>query len=326
MRAAFLSTVLFSTILVGCDLGPRVEILQTTNISSKVAAICSGERKIFVADISGDGSVVVGECAKKHDPNSRQVFRFSQSSGAEIISAKNQVLNSVHISADGLVIWGTLYIIKDDGSHIVRYTKSSGLEDLGTMGKKTISVRGVSSDGSFIVGSFLNSLTGYPNLYRAFRYSQSKGFEDLGTISTESNHAGGVSADGSNIVGTIDVGTNSKEPLRYISSHSFRYSNSKGVQDLGVAGGFNTNFPTSVSDDGSIVVGNGVFRIGFIAEFYKDHYVFVYTDKGGMQKLNGIHGKEPKIARISGNGKFLAGSFHGWNGEAHVFTAKLVLP
>lgn len=326
MRTTNLSAALLSAILVGCEEGPRVEILQTTNFSSKVTVICSEQRKIYVTDVSGDGTVVVGNCAKKKDPSSGQAFHYTHSSGAAIVNANNgREVSKLHVSADGSAIWGTSYA-KNDSSRIFRYTKTAGLHDFGSFGKKYIEINSVSADGSIVVGSFLNSLTGYPLLYRAFRYSQSAGFEDLGSISTDSSHARGVSADGSLIVGNIEVGSNSKETTRYISSHIFRYSNSKGVQDLGIAGGFNTNFPTSVSDDGSIVVGDGVFCFCFIAEFYKDNYVFVYTNKGGMQKLNGIRGKEPRIVRISGDGKFLAGSFREWNGEVYTFTARLVLP
>jgi len=313
-------------VLAGCGNGATVEILQTTNISSKVAAICSGARKVKVTDVSGDGSVVVGKCAKKEAPDDWQAFLYSQSSGVKNLGTMGKKsIDDIHISADGLVIWGTFYV-ENEGSHIFRYTQSAGLQDLGTMGKKGIAVYAVSADGSVIVGDFLNSLTEHPMLYRAFRYSQSQGFEDLGAMSTESTHARGVSADGSLIVGNLDVGSSSKSTVRNISSHAFRYSRSGGMQNIGVAGWGDRAFATGISNDGSVVVGQGEFIIGFIVSFYQNSYVFIYTEKGGMQKLEGIGGEAPRVTRVSGDGSKLVGSYRESNGESYVYTAKLVLP
>lgn len=311
----------------GGDKGATVEIMQTTNISSKVTAICNMPRTVYVTDVSGDGSVVVGKCLNGQAPDDWQAFRYSQASGVENIGVLGGIksIDEIQISADGRTIWGAFYI-KDEVSHIFRYTQSAGFQDLGTMGKKGISVNAVSADGSVIVGDFYNSPTEYPMLYHAFRYSQSQGFEDLGAMSTDSTHARGVSADGSLIVGNVEIGTSSKSAVRDISSHVFRYSRSDGMQDLGVAGWGDRAFATGISNDGDVIVGNGMFIIGFIVSFYENSYVFMYTKKSGMQKLKGIGGERPGVTRISGDGTKLIGSYRDSNRESYVYTAKIVFP
>jgi probable HAF family extracellular repeat protein len=310
---------------LGGDKGATVEILQTTNISSKVTAI-GGLPIVFIKGVSDDGSVVVGQFRIKQAPNKVQIFRYTQSSGVENLGSmggKGMGYNDLCISADGLVIAGTFYI-ENEGSHVFRYTQSAGFQDLGTMGKKGISVKAISADGSVIVGDFYNSPTEYPMLYHAFRYSQSQGFEDIGAMSTESTHARGISADGSLIVGSIDIGTSSKSAVRNISSHVFRYSRSDGMQDLGVAGSGDNAFASGISNDGDVIVGNGRFIFGFIVSFYENSYVFMYTKKGGMQKLTGIGGKWPGVTRISGDGTKLIGSYSDSNRESYIYTAKIV--
>lgn len=143
------------------------------------------------------------------------------------------------------------------------------------MGREGITVKGVSADGSVIVGYFHGPQTVYPMLYHAFRYSQSQGFEDLGAMSTESTHAGGVSADGSLIVGHVSIGTSSKDSVRHISTHAFRYSRSEGMKDIGVTGWGESAFATGISNDGSVIVGQANFSIGFIVSFYSDSNVFM---------------------------------------------------
>jgi probable HAF family extracellular repeat protein len=124
-----------------------VKILQTTNISSKVAAVCSGVRKVYVTDVSTDGSVAVGKCAKKDDPGEWQVFLYSQSGGVKNLGTMGKKsIDNIHISADGLVIYGTFYV-ENEGSHIFRYTQTERLQDLGTMGKNNGEERNISKCG-----------------------------------------------------------------------------------------------------------------------------------------------------------------------------------
>ncbi len=317
-------SALASALLTGCGVESRLEGLQTTNMSSvaKASGYCSAERTIEVQDVSLDGSVVVGKCAKITAPNERQGFRYSKDVGLEILDGlAGKAIDELKVSGDGHVIWGSCYV-KDEGSHVFRLTKSLGVQHLGTMGKQSISIGGVSADGSVIVGSFLNSLTAYPLLYRAFRYSQSGGLEDLGLFNGDSNIPLGVSPDGSQVVGHVDVGTNSNKTIRSISAHAFSYSKMNGMKDLGTLHSGHDAFATGVSNDGAVVGGVGRFMIGFITAFYEDSYGFVQSRNGQMQKLSGIGGV-PTVIRISADGAGVAGGFVDAKRDLYVFTARL---
>ena len=300
----------------GGDKGAKVEILQTTNISSKVTAI-GGLPIVIIGGISSDGSVVVGHFRSKQEPNDWQIFRYSQSSGIENLGPMGgKGFNHLCISADGSVIWGTFYI-ENEGSHLFRYTQSKGLQDLGTMGKKSIDVNGTSADGSVVVGSFLYLMTPENSpRYHAFRYSQLQGFEDLGTMGAESAFAHGVSADGSLIVGNFHVANS--------SDHAFQFSRSDGVQDIGAVGGV-AAFATGISNDSSVVVGMYFGEFSFFNFTYYNH-VFIYTKIGGVQKLGAMGGRSVGAPIISADGTKIIGSYTDSNRESYIYTAKIVLP
>lgn len=299
------------------DKGATVEIVQITNISSKVTAI-GGFPIVYIKGVSDDGSVVVGQFRSKQAPNKVQIFRYTKSNGVENLGpmgGKGLDYNDLCISADGLVIWGTFYI-ENEGSHVFRYSQPNGFQDLGTMGKESIAVYGVSADGSVVVGSFLYSNSDKSVLYHAFRYSQSQGFEDLGTMGAESAFAHGVSADGSLIVGNFHVANR--------SDHAFRYSRSDGVQDIGAVGGV-AAFATGISNDGSVVVGMYFGEFSFFNYAYYNH-VFIYTKAGGVQKLGAMGGRSVGAPSISADGTKIVGSYTDSNRESYVYTAKIVLP
>jgi probable HAF family extracellular repeat protein len=298
-------------------MGATVEILQTTNISSKVAAIGGLPKSVFIQGVSGDGSVVVGQFKNNQAPYDWQFFRFTRSSGIENLGTMwGKTPDTICISADGLVIAGTFYS-KNDGSHIFRYTQSDGLQELGTVGQKSIAVHGVSADGSVIVGRFLHSLTPENSpRYHAFRYSQSQGFEDLGTMGAESAFAHGVSADGSFIVGNFHVANS--------SDHAFRYSRSDGVRDIGAVGGV-AAFATGISNDGSVIVGMFFGKFSFFQYAYYNH-AFIYTKIGGVQKLGAMSGRSVGAPSIAADGTKIFGSYTDSNGDSYAYTAKIVLP
>jgi uncharacterized membrane protein len=150
---------MFCTIIVTPVMGATVEILQTTNISSKVTAIGGLPKSVIISGVSGDGSVVVGKVRNKQPPQDYQIFRYTRSSGIESLGTfGKKSIDDIRLSADGLVIVGSFYI-KNEGSHVFRYTQSNGFQDLGTMGQKALGVNAVSADGSVIVGDFSYSST-----------------------------------------------------------------------------------------------------------------------------------------------------------------------
>lgn len=299
-------------------MGATVEILQTTNISSKVAAIGGLPKSVSIQDISGDGSVVVGKFRSNQPPHDWHILRYTLSSGIENLGAMGKKsLNTLCISGDGLVIWGT-FSNENYISHLFRYTKSNGFQDLGTMDKNSMWVYGVSADGSVIVGSFLHSLTPENSpRYHAFKYSQVQGFEDLGTMGAESAFARGISADGTFIVGNYQMKNST-------IAHAFRYSHSDGVQDIGSVGGI-AAFATGISNDGSVTVGSFFGGLNLFRYSYYNQ-VFIFTKSGGVQKLGAINGKSAEAHSLSADGTMLYGSYIDSNDETHIYTAKIVLP
>ena len=320
----------FCTITVTPAMGATVEILQTTNISSKVTAIGGLPKSVIISGVSGDGSVVVGKVRNKQPPQDYQFFRYTRYSGIESFGTfGKKSINAIRLSADGLVIAGTFYI-ENEGSHIFRYTQSNGFQDLGTMGQKAISVNAVSADGSVIVGSFLYSYTPENRpLYHAFRYSQSQGFEALGNMVAESAFAHGLSADGSLIVGNFHAAKRSGSgSLDWGSDHAFSYSRPAGVQDIGAVGG-PAAFATGISNDGSVIVGFFFGRFSFSEYRYHNH-IFIYTKTGGVEKLGAMGGTSAEAYSISADGTKFSGSYVDSNfftsRESYAYTAKIVLP
>src|SRR5262245_27722036 len=117
------------------------------------------------------------------------------------------------VSSDGSVIAGVL--IGRGGFEAFRWTQASGPLSLGFMpGGSTSEPRGVSGDGSVIVGRGDTSFGG--NL--AFPWTQNDGMIFLGDLpgSTLLSLANGVSADGSVIVGSSVSGkVRSPEAFRW---------------------------------------------------------------------------------------------------------------
>lgn len=318
--------ILASVLLIGCGETTNLEGLQTTNVSSiaVVSGYCSTEHTIQVDDVSIDGNVVVGMCAKKLAPEEWMGFRYSKENNMEIIEGlAGKTINELRVSGDGLVIWGS-YNVKGEEPHLFRHTKLMGIQHLGTIGKPSIALGSASADGSVVVGSFLNSLSEYPLLYRSFRYSQSGGFEDLGLLNGDSTHPLGISPDGSQFVGHVDVGTSSNQAIRDISAHAFAYSKANGMRDIGVLRWGHDAFATGVSNDGAVVSGFGRFMIGFVVTFYEETYGFVRRGNEQMQQLSGIPGV-PTVIRISADGTRVSGSYVDSESKRHVFTAKLAL-
>lgn len=283
------------------------------------------------------------------------------------VAAIGGLPKSVRISAvsgDGSVVVGKFR--NNQPSHdwqIFRFAQSSGIENLGTMGKEKDSIEAtcISTDGMVIWGTFYVKNEGS----HIFRYTQANGLQDLGTMGRESVAINGVSHDGSVIVGSF-LFTRQPGAGKSLPYHAFSYSQSKGFEDLGTMGA-ESAFARGISDDGSLVVGNfqladtsshafrysrsdgvqdlgvggvAAFATGFsnngsviVGKFFGEfsfinytHYnhVFIYTKTGGVQKLGAMGGRSVGDPGISADGSRLFGSYIDSDGESYVYTAKLI--
>lgn len=290
--------------------GSPVEILQITNISSKIDDFGGLPKSVLIRGISSDGLVVVGKYRLKQPPYEWQVFRYTQSGGMENLSKVwKKKIHDLCISADGLVVWGNFYT-ENDVLHIFRYTQSNGFQDFENLGKASALVYGVSGDGSVIVGHFMDNLS-LP--YHAFRYSQDHGFEDLGDMGAESAFAKGISADGSFVVGNFHVANG--------SDHAFLYSSSGGMQDIGDIDS-QAAFAHDISNDGSIVVGSFWGEYSFFRYKHYSH-AFIYTKASGIRKLGTMGGRSTGVIRISTDETRLFGSYYDSNDESFIYTANI---
>lgn len=285
-----------------------VQVDERINISSEVTAIGGVPASVRINDVSTDGSVVIGRFSKnKVRYDDWQVFRYVRGRGIEDLGALAKDINTLCVSGDGAVIWGSFYI-KDEGSRLFRFTPAHGLRDLGAFGRTGIQPYAASADGAVVVGSFRTMTPENKPLYRAFRYSERGGFEDLGSMDAESAFARGVSADGSVIVGNRHVANG--------SDHAFRYSRLAGLEDLGAIGG-TAAFATGSSDNG-VVVGTFFGRLDFYRQTYDGH-VFLYTRSAGVIRLGAMGGKSAGPVRVSADGKRIVGSYTTSARESYLY-------
>jgi probable HAF family extracellular repeat protein len=131
--------------------------------------------------------------------------------------------------------------------------------------------RGVSADGSVVVGSSSSGVNDYE--YEAFRWTQETGMVGLSNLpSGNFSSATGVSADGSVVVGSN-------------GDAAFRWTQSSGMVGLG---GSNSS-ANDVSADGSVVV--GFFGYSYIpGGGHSQKESFRWTQSGGMVSLGSLPG------------------------------------
>lgn len=257
---------------------------------------------------SGNGSVVAGTVASGPSlaflGSNTTSFRWTASEGAvslgNVASRPNRdSMGSAAsgMSATGDVIAGNLRFVVPgsesfDGfpyqtSHAFRWTKDSGLTDLGTLGGSDPGVRiaseaaAVSADGSTIVGSS----QGMPGGARhAFRWTPAGGMTDIGTVVgtdsafSVSSLAQLVSVDGSVVAGSsFGSGTTGQ-------SHAFRWTSASGMVDLGTPDGADSSFsfavsPNAMTPDGKAIAGE------WHGTGDSPVRAFRWTQSGGMENL-----------------------------------------
>jgi len=150
------------------------------------------------------------------------------------------------VSADGSTVIG--YSANAAGTEAFRWTRSGGMQSIGALpgAGHAAYASAVSADGSVIAGySTTDSST-----YQAFRWTQAGGMVSIGGLGANDGFTRGdaISADGSVIVGYSSTSA-------YPGGNGYRWTQSTGMQDLGILPGDFTSWARGISADGSIIVG-----------------------------------------------------------------------
>ncbi len=276
--------------------------------------------------VSLDGSIIVGQGSSPtgvaFSPSGGEAFRWTAAGGMVGLGAfpgggfqihidGEDFLSSANgISADGSTIVGNSTTAT--GGDAFRWTASGGM--IGGLGN--IGARGVSADGSVVVGVGRSALALGPE---ATRWTSSGGTVGLGTLpgtfpGRYRSSAADVSADGSVVVGESLTGIG--------NTRAFRWTSGGGMVDLGVLPGGSISTSSrayAVSADGSVVVGFSNTPLSTSSGAFR------WTSGGGMVVLGDIpSGNFGRIANgVSADGSVVVGqgNFTGGSQGAFIWDA-----
>ena len=209
--------------------------------------------------MSGDGRTVVGYV---EDPVriDRIAARWDEGTGLTLLP-RLPVINSAQddsearaISADGSTIVGTYNGLRAGGPDAVRYVEGGEAQVLELNPMESFSEPiDISADGSIVVGLVENVAPDY-SIDRAFIWDESRGRQFLGDLTDfgdRSFRPESISDDGLRVAGTMfDRDTGVREAAIWTESG--------GLQGLGVTEGSIFTYARGMSADGSTVVGYAV--------------------------------------------------------------------
>ncbi len=246
----------------------------------------TGSEPVQAQAISGDGTVVglIGG-------NNRELFRWTMDKGMTSLGSANAA-SIAGVSNDGTYVIGSY----SNNTFSFRWDAANGFVDLGNLGGDETVARGISDDGSVIVG---NSNTSAGALTRAFRWENGV-MQDLGTIRPGNTRAWAISGDGQVVVGNS-------------GSLAFRWDNTNGMSDLGNLGGQSSR-ASAANRDGSVIVGYSA-----TSGALDDYHAFRWTELNGMQDLGTLGGNTSFANDINADGSVIVGKAQQADGADRAF-------
>jgi len=169
------------------------------------------------------------------------------------------------VSQDGRVVVGScnVFVAGENTTHAFRWTKETGMQDLGALSDDQIDfgaeisyATGISEDGTVITGSSQENITGVGSYQRAFRWTEETGMVGLGGRGGFGDPilGSGISRNGKHIVGRAN---NMHFTLQ---TTSFRYTdNSLKLMPFLSEIGNDLHVPYAASDNGIVVGYAGFF-------------------------------------------------------------------
>lgn len=228
-------------------------------------------------------------------PYRSYAFYWAGGTMQEIVVDANTNLEARGIANNQRVVVGFLSPV---GSFSVprqafRWTPSTGIQDIGSLGGNYTEAHAVSADGSVIVG-----VSRYPSgFHRAFRWRAAGGMQDIGTLGGNESWAYSTSADGRVIVGWAQ---NASGQIR-----AFRWAFGSGMQDLGTFGGLSA-IAYAVSANGSVVVG-----ASFTDQYTNNPARAFRWENGVMEELAPPAGYNRVVPYgVSGDGTLIVGAMN----------------
>jgi probable HAF family extracellular repeat protein len=185
----------------------------------------------------------------------------AQSYSVTIITATSPSPRAIDSKGDVAGVY--VFSKKPPVANAFLWTKSGGLQGLGTLGGDDSIAFGINSSGQ-VVGQ-ANASTGAPD--QAFLWTKSGGMIDLGNLGGASSVANAINASGQ-VAGQSNVVSG--------FTHAFLWSQSGGLQDLGVLPGGQQSGANAINSSGEIV---GSANIG------STNHAFRWTQSGGMVDL-----------------------------------------
>lgn len=205
----------------------------------------------FADAISYDGSTIVGSSEAKGGGYFTS-FIWTENDGMNQLHDQVVSNYAFGISGDGNVIVGS--IAHQNALRAFKWTESTGIQDLGTLGGSESRALSANEDGSVIVGYATNS----SDNKRPFRWKESTGMVELPTLGTESE-ALDVSGNGRYVVGYYIInGTQERRAIRW---DAFTFPPSvrnltSYYSDLLTTGSY-LEMATAISPSGRYIVGYG---------------------------------------------------------------------
>jgi uncharacterized membrane protein len=215
-----------------------------------------GDSVSGTSGVSGDGTVLVGSSGE------REAFSWTLQTAmlglGRLPGSDSSVARAA--SYDGSVIVGESRFSGTAEREAFSWTPQAGMLGLGDLpgGSFSSFAVDVTPDGAFIVGTSSSDRG-----IEAFRYHESEGMIGLGDLPGGgfTSVARAVSADGGTVVGYAYAGTSVSE-----YSRAFVWTEERGMRELatvfeqdygGDTSGWTLIAATGISDDGSVIVGEG---------------------------------------------------------------------
>jgi probable HAF family extracellular repeat protein len=210
--------------------------------------------------VSADGSVVVGEDAPS--PGTKRAVKWTAATGTVDLGSlggPSGESSAFAVSRDGTRTIGDTWTTTPGILVGFIHTSATGMQSIGSMpGNNITEPHAISADNTTLVGFGNTGLN-----FHAFRWRAGSGFQalgDLGPVPGQSytgNQALAVNADGSVIVGT----QGDREAMIWDQTHGMRALQSVLVGDYGFdLTGWTLELAQSISDDGRVIAGSGVFQ------------------------------------------------------------------